>query len=804
MPYLTPQTTPATFICRRLRIPNDIGYLMAVNGALAELALARNWEQFGDVTPEEARAAMLNMLLDTLDSVCDEGTPEPGEMLIFTPDASLITYAPQDPFAAGDVTPPGYVLPPFYHITGSQLPFPGVQVGDVLTDLSKLPTAWPPLLPPDGYPRFRVNFHVTGPGPGQVELHLVKLPLAGLALVTVDDDPAKTDFIDLATVDALDLGALNQLLGTVLDGDLVRTHIQEIWISEVGNHHIDVTFLPKIGGSSLIGFGGGLRQVVLGGTAGAGEMPAPQFRLTDGVLEWRPHDSHVWMELGDLTGPAGPVGTPITDVQVTTLAPGSAATGQLVNGVLTLGIPEGEKGDPGSAAGIAATEVIEVSYDAPGTLQWNPVAGKLTLELPTGHPPETPGIQATELIPLGYNDPPSLVFNPATKKLTLELPTGHPPQTPGILATEVIPLSCDDPASLTFNPSTKKLTLSLPTPLCASGDTLYAEPPAPKPRPEPAPDKRCAAAANAASVYYDLAHEMSRQADAYPNGFFFIAAQFARYAAPLLNFAIGAAWFEYLSSNAAFQSNVISTLGAIQAEALLSPQGDLGPYLYEQFNSTTLAQMKCAFYCAANSEGVIDYTTALAEMADDDRYPALLAVHSSIVSMMGPGGMAAAGSAQITSVYDCSACECVEACQEFDFTTGEHGFSIAPPSGNHRGGIYVLGEGFQSTATSTAPQFSNVEISRDFGGVTATKVEVDFYRNIQRSGAADRLVLNGSWVAIDQSSPAGLITLRQEGNLVINRLGGYLDLSTNTGATGFIRAVRIYGAPISLSGSERC
>lgn len=378
MPYLTPETLPATFICRRLRIPNDLGFIQAVNGALLELCQAYNWEQSGAVTPEQARAAMLDMLLDTLDSECPDETPEPGEKLVFTPDASLITYAPQDPFAAGAAVPAGYVLPPLYQITPAEIPFPGVQVGDVLTDITKLPTAWPPLLPPDGYPRFRVHFHVTGPGPGEVELHLVKLPQAGLALVTLDGDPGSADFIDLTTASVLDVADLGALLGTVLDGDLVRTHIQELHVTEVGDHFIDVTFLPKITSDTLLGFGGGLRQVVLGGTAEAGLMPAPQFQLNGTHLEWRPTEAHVWLDLGDLGAAIGP--------------------------------------------GIVTTEVIELDYDDTPQLTFDAGDKKLTLQLPTGFPPEQPGILITTAEFIGRNEEPMLEFDPETKALVLGIP----------------------------------------------------------------------------------------------------------------------------------------------------------------------------------------------------------------------------------------------------------------------------------------------------------------------------------------------------------------------------------------------
>lgn len=383
MPYHTPDTLPATFICRRLRMPNDLGFIMAVNGALFELTREYNWEQTTAVTPAQAAQAATEMLLDTLDSECPDQTPEPGEKLVFGPDASLISYAPFDPFTGSEIVPQGYTAAPLYRITEGVLPFPGVQVGDVLTDLQKLPTAWPPLLPPDGYPRFRVNFHVTGPGPGEVELHLVKLPLGGLALVTLDGDPGTTDFIDLATVDALDLTDLGALLGTVLDGDLVRTHIQELHVAQSGDHFIDVTFLPKLGTSSLVGFGGGLRNVILGGTAEAGTMPTPQFRLNGENLEWRPNEAHVWVDLGDVVGG-------IDSVSVTAIASNQPADAELENGHLELWIPQGQPGEqgpagpPGQDAQILDTAVsMNALYDSRPELDYDQQTGELTLHFPT-------------------------------------------------------------------------------------------------------------------------------------------------------------------------------------------------------------------------------------------------------------------------------------------------------------------------------------------------------------------------------------------------------------------------------------
>ena len=58
MPYLTPDAGSGA-LCRSLNIP--AAYLPAVTGALYELTHAWNWEAYGDITPDEAAAAMGDM-----------------------------------------------------------------------------------------------------------------------------------------------------------------------------------------------------------------------------------------------------------------------------------------------------------------------------------------------------------------------------------------------------------------------------------------------------------------------------------------------------------------------------------------------------------------------------------------------------------------------------------------------------------------------------------------------------------------------------------------------------------------------
>lgn len=71
MPYLTPDTMPATFVCRRLRIPDGIEWLEIVNGALTTLLNQRIFEQHGLITPVETAEVFLEMFLEYLEGeVC--------------------------------------------------------------------------------------------------------------------------------------------------------------------------------------------------------------------------------------------------------------------------------------------------------------------------------------------------------------------------------------------------------------------------------------------------------------------------------------------------------------------------------------------------------------------------------------------------------------------------------------------------------------------------------------------------------------------------------------------------------------
>lgn len=62
--WLTPDTPGAGFICRVLRIPNSVQCQAIVNGALDDLQNSWNFEQYGDLTPEQTAALFEAMYED--------------------------------------------------------------------------------------------------------------------------------------------------------------------------------------------------------------------------------------------------------------------------------------------------------------------------------------------------------------------------------------------------------------------------------------------------------------------------------------------------------------------------------------------------------------------------------------------------------------------------------------------------------------------------------------------------------------------------------------------------------------------
>jgi len=166
------------------------------------------------------------------------GTPEDGNCTSYRNTQALITFAPSDPRIDPEFVPYNYNFPAWYKIPLGT---------DIITTLERFPN----ILGGAELPRFRVHFT----GEGVVELHLVAVPLGGVALVTVDDNP-----LSLQTV------GLEKDFSSVPPA-IVDEIVIEVPVSGSGAHHIDVTMVPTFDDEATapVKFGGGLRSVVLCG-----------------------------------------------------------------------------------------------------------------------------------------------------------------------------------------------------------------------------------------------------------------------------------------------------------------------------------------------------------------------------------------------------------------------------------------------------------------------------------------------------------------------------------------------------------
>lgn len=247
-----------------------------------------------------------------------------------TPSFTL-TYAPNDPYQTPNLSPEPYNHPPWYawqgEVQGVDLPEwltevgTGAKIGDVFVLPYAVPDVFDDLINiiPDplaiaalleqGFPRFRFHFL----NAGTVELHLLKIPFGGLAIITADDDPLSYKIVSLSTVNLGSIldweGVITTVLGSLgSEGfQLVDSHIVEMEVDGTGSHHIDVTFIPYGDLDGDFGFGGGLRKIELCGESAEGvEILMPQFQMNEnGELLWRPNHETSWENLGLVRGADG-------------------------------------------------------------------------------------------------------------------------------------------------------------------------------------------------------------------------------------------------------------------------------------------------------------------------------------------------------------------------------------------------------------------------------------------------------------------------------------------------------------------
>lgn len=154
----------------------------------------------------------------------------------------------------------------------------GYQDGDVITTIANFESGFGigGNLSEIAAPGFRFDWN----GAGTVELHLLEVVAGGVAFIGLDQDPfAGGNFI----------GDLIEIIDTILDPDdlildLERnllsvplevgesSRIIELTAEEPGDHFVSVRFLPNLAAeATIIGFGGGLRKIVLC----TADVPAP-------------------------------------------------------------------------------------------------------------------------------------------------------------------------------------------------------------------------------------------------------------------------------------------------------------------------------------------------------------------------------------------------------------------------------------------------------------------------------------------------------------------------------------------------
>lgn len=259
--HLLPQTVDPPRIPLCLEVPNDPDHLLAFWGNLYELTWTKNWQN--DDTHEAALVSRVWMDVYRkayqawLDGGCGEefcrGLPA---------NSPRITWFPESPFNPNDTVPDGYTYHPFTVVTSgiistviSDWGF-GFEIGDVYTDLTKLParSSWVDVITNLGnMPSFEIGGLV---GTGTVKIHFLNIPQGGRALIQVDGafNPLRLQLVEL-NKDIVSFPAETQ-----------TSIIVPVPITNDGTHTVKVSFLPTVDDAFIpLFFGGGLREIEICG-----------------------------------------------------------------------------------------------------------------------------------------------------------------------------------------------------------------------------------------------------------------------------------------------------------------------------------------------------------------------------------------------------------------------------------------------------------------------------------------------------------------------------------------------------------
>lgn len=211
-----------------------------------------------------------------------------------------------------------------------------------------------------------------------------------------------------------------------------------------------------------------------------------------------------------------------------------------------------------------------------------------------------------------------------------------------------------------------------------TSDPLYTNPPAPR-----GDNGACERAVNAMRVYSYFAQELANIIDNTPGGILpLIAARYARLFYDFWN-SVFAGDLDAASSATALNLEILNYLTALFLDATAAGQS-AGTYLRESWDGFTQDDVICAFYCAQNPDGTLNYDQAQSKLLELVNADEIRATVKALVDCFGEGGFAAAQSVEGTVDRDCDDCECGQVLLESQGFPGGYGTLTYLGSGRWR------------------------------------------------------------------------------------------------------------------------
>jgi len=269
MPYNHPipaVLNPPDDLCVKVIIPAHPDYVALFIRAVRQLENDRHYQRdyvAGDdvkIVRAQWRDRTITPMIEELMNTTGFCQDLSGDCLFYAMFADFITFTPQNPYTQPDLIPEDYLQPPFF-LNGKDNShnLPQYNQGDVLLDIGSV--------------SLELGFDLANAPTidlcleheGTLELHLLSIPLGGVAVVTVDYQPNILDILAGIITGDLLIVDLNQD-NLSLPPETAKVIIQEIEITEDIEHHVYITFLPVIDDSFIpIRFGGGIRKIELCG-----------------------------------------------------------------------------------------------------------------------------------------------------------------------------------------------------------------------------------------------------------------------------------------------------------------------------------------------------------------------------------------------------------------------------------------------------------------------------------------------------------------------------------------------------------